>query len=131
MRSVLFPHREHQWVSTVSSGETSTLYSSNRLLNRSSILGSFTNSDADKRQCPIGAPGVLPPGWKMSDNRETVHDSDDGYTVQRRIHEISGSYVVALPRLWCQGEGLRKGDTVAVTFKPGLVRISPKPEKRR
>ncbi len=46
------------------------------------------------------------------------------YTVKRKIQEIGGSYLIALPKLWCETVGLRKGNTVLIIFN-GELKIKP------
>lgn len=38
------------------------------------------------------------------------------YKIQRKIIELGGCLVIAIPRLWARREGLGKGDTVDVLF---------------
>ena len=52
------------------------------------------------------------------------------YKVKRKLQEQSGSYFVALPKIWIESLGLKQGDFVIVSFN-GEVRIKPLLEKQR
>jgi hypothetical protein len=46
------------------------------------------------------------------------------YIVKRKLHAQGGSFLVALPRIWVQAEGLKNGDEVFLVFN-GLVKVLP------
>jgi len=48
------------------------------------------------------------------------------YVVERRLHKQAGSYLVALPKIWVEAQGLKGGDPVSIAFNgDGHVVISP------
>jgi len=46
------------------------------------------------------------------------------YQVKRKLHGQGGSYLVALPKIWVEAEGLRDGDEVLLLFND-VVKIVP------
>lgn len=46
------------------------------------------------------------------------------YKVTRKLQEQSGSYLVALPKIWVEAQGLKESDPVTVRFN-GIVQIEP------
>jgi hypothetical protein len=46
------------------------------------------------------------------------------YKVTRKLQEQSGSYLVALPKIWVDAQGLKESDLVTVSFN-GVVQIEP------
>jgi antitoxin component of MazEF toxin-antitoxin module len=51
------------------------------------------------------------------------------YIVKRKLQEQSGSYFVALPKIWVESLGLKQGDIVLVLFN-GDIRIKPASKKK-
>lgn len=52
------------------------------------------------------------------------------YTVTRKLHEQSGSYLVALPKIWVEAHQLKNADPVTIRFN-GNVTIEGVELKRR
>jgi antitoxin component of MazEF toxin-antitoxin module len=46
------------------------------------------------------------------------------YEVKRKLQEQSGSYLVILPKMWVQSEGLKEGDLLSIKFN-GSLKIEP------
>jgi hypothetical protein len=46
------------------------------------------------------------------------------YCVKRRLQEQSGSYYIALPKLWVEANGLQESDELSVIFN-GIVKVKP------
>jgi len=52
------------------------------------------------------------------------------YMVTRKLHEQSGSYLVALPKIWVKAHQLKDADPVTVRFN-GNITIEPTKPKRQ
>lgn len=52
------------------------------------------------------------------------------YTVTRKLHEQSGSYLVALPKMWVKAQNLQNADPVTIRFD-GDIRIEAAKAKRQ
>ena len=52
------------------------------------------------------------------------------YKVTRKLHEQSGSYLVALPKIWVEAHKLKDADPVTVRFN-GNITIEDTKTKRR
>ncbi|MGA3297953.1 MAG: AbrB/MazE/SpoVT family DNA-binding domain-containing protein [Candidatus Bathyarchaeia archaeon] len=46
------------------------------------------------------------------------------YLVTRKLQEQSGTYYVAIPKIWVEAQGLKESDLLTVRFN-GDVRIKP------
>ena len=55
---------------------------------------------------------------------EALKVSKTEYKVKRRLQEQSGSYYVALPKIWVEAKGLQESDLLSVIFN-GIVKIEP------
>ena len=45
-----------------------------------------------------------------------VRNMETEYRVTRKVQEISGSYAVYLPKIWCRRYGIRKGKPLIIAF---------------
>jgi antitoxin component of MazEF toxin-antitoxin module len=43
------------------------------------------------------------------------------YTVTRKLHEQSGSYLVALPKIWVEAHQLKDADPVTIRFNGNIT----------
>jgi hypothetical protein len=44
------------------------------------------------------------------------------YVVKRRVHQQAGSYLVVLPKLWADANGITNGSEVEIRFN-GIVKV--------
>ena len=48
-----------------------------------------------------------------------------GFTVHRKVYIQGGSYLIAIPKLWAEANGLAGGSEVEVHFGDEMVTIRP------
>jgi antitoxin component of MazEF toxin-antitoxin module len=64
----------------------------------------------------------------VTNREESKMKQKQEYHVERKLQEQSGSYIVAIPKIWVESWGLKQSDLVEILFN-GEVKIKPKKEK--
>ena len=51
------------------------------------------------------------------------------FSVQRKVHNIRGSLLVVLPKIWIQANGLQADDVVEIQLNDNLTILAPKKQE--